>query len=155
MKAEGIAFATAMFGLALATIFYGVRWLDAAEVAQQFRPIYLFLLNKWYFDELYHAIFIAPVLFFARRAAQCDKQLIDRFLDLLAWGTRRLSIVDDMIDRYLVDGVVNWTARRTFGLGLSLRSAETGQLRQYVVFIVVGTVALAVVISFWSSNFTG
>jgi len=50
---------------------------------------------------------------------------------------------------------VNWTARRTFGLGLSLRTAETGQLRQYVVFIVVGTVALAVLVSFWSSSFTG
>jgi NADH-quinone oxidoreductase subunit L len=155
MKAEGVAFLTAMFGLGLATIFYGVRWLDAAEVAQQFRPLYLFLLNKWYFDELYHAIFVAPVMFISRRVSQCDKELIDRFLDGLAAWTRRLSVVDDMIDRYLVDGLVNWTARRTFGLGLSLRTAETGQLRQYVVFIVVGTVALAVLVSFWSSSFTG
>jgi NADH-quinone oxidoreductase subunit L len=153
--AEGVAFLTAMFGLGLATIFYGWRWLDASEVAQQFRPLYLFLLNKWYFDELYHAIFVAPVMFISRRVSQCDKDLIDRFLDGLAAGTRRLSLADDLIDRYLVDGLVNWTARRTFGLGLSLRSAETGQLRQYVVFIVVGTVLLAVLVSFWSSSFTG
>ncbi len=64
-------------------------------------------------------------------------------------------MTDDLIDRYLVDGLVNWTARSTFGLGLSLRGAETGKLRQYVVFIVVGTVALAVLVSFWSSSFTG
>ena len=84
MKAEGIAFITAMAGLLLATILYGWRWLDAAEVAQQFRPLYLFLLNKWYFDELYQAIFVAPVMFIARRVSQCDKELLDRFLDGLA-----------------------------------------------------------------------
>jgi NADH-quinone oxidoreductase subunit L len=155
MWAEGIAFVTAMLGLLLATVLYGWRLAEPAEVAQQFRPLYLFLLNKWYFDELYHAIFVAPVMFIARRVSQCDKELIDRFLDGLAAGTRRLSLADDMIDRYLIDGLVNWTARRTFGLGLSLRTAETGQLRQYVVFIVVGTVALAVLVSFWSSSFTG
>ena len=32
-------------------------------------------------------------------------------------------------------------------LGLSLRAAETGKLRQYVMFIVVGTVALFMLIS--------
>jgi NADH-quinone oxidoreductase subunit L len=31
-----------------------------AALATTFRPIYLFLLNKWYFDELYDAIFVKP-----------------------------------------------------------------------------------------------
>ncbi len=89
--AELTAFFTAMTGLLLATVLYAWRWLDAAEVAQQFRPLYLFLLNKWYFDELYQAIFVEPVMFISRRVAQCDKELIDRFLDGLAAWTRRLS----------------------------------------------------------------
>ena len=79
MKAEGIAFFTAMAGLLLATVFYGWRWLDAAEVAQQFRPLYLFLLNKWYFDELYQAIFVAPVMFISRRVSPV-RQGTDRSL---------------------------------------------------------------------------
>jgi NADH:ubiquinone oxidoreductase subunit 5 (subunit L)/multisubunit Na+/H+ antiporter MnhA subunit len=129
--------------------------LDAGEVAQQFRPLYLFLLHKWYFDELYQAIFVEPLMFISRRVAQIDKDVIDRFLDALARGVRKVSLADDLIDRYLVDGLVNWTARSTFGLGLTLRTVETGKLRQYIVFIVVGTVALAVLVSFWSSSFTG
>jgi NADH-quinone oxidoreductase subunit L len=153
--AELTAFCTAMIGLLVATLFYCWHKLDAAEVAHQFRPLYLFLLHKWYFDELYHAIFVEPVMFISRRVAQFDKEVIDRFLDLLARGVRKLALTDDLVDRYLVDGLVNWTARSTFGLGLNLRRAETGKLRQYVVFIVVGTVALAVLISFWSSSFTG
>ena len=35
-------------------------------------------------------------------------------------------------------------ADRTWDLGLSLRSMQTGRLRQYVMFIVVGTIVLFV-----------
>jgi NADH-quinone oxidoreductase subunit L len=31
-----------------------------AKVASSFRPVYLFLLNKWYFDELYDFLFVRP-----------------------------------------------------------------------------------------------
>lgn len=31
-----------------------------ARLARAFQPLYLFLLNKWYFDELYDAIFVRP-----------------------------------------------------------------------------------------------
>ncbi len=33
-----------------------------AATARAFRPIYLFLLNKWYFDELYDWIFVRPAM---------------------------------------------------------------------------------------------
>jgi len=29
-------------------------------LAENQRPLYLFLLNKWYFDEIYDAIFVTP-----------------------------------------------------------------------------------------------
>ena len=32
------------------------------RLAQQFRLLYLFLLNKWYFDELYDRLFVRPAL---------------------------------------------------------------------------------------------
>src|SRR3546814_2185003 len=31
-----------------------------AKAAQALRPLYLFSLNKWYFDELYDRIFVRP-----------------------------------------------------------------------------------------------
>ena len=79
----------------------------------------------------------------------CDKKLIDWFIDHLAIWTRKLSQVDDLIDRYLVDGLVNLVARRTYAVGSALRGVQTGLLRRYVMFIVVGTVALFVLISFY------
>ncbi len=154
-SAELVAFGTALAGFLLATVMYCWRLWDPNEVAHQFGAIYRFLRNKWYFDELYEALFVQPTLFLSRRVAQFDKSVIDRFIDFLAYLVRRLSVLDDVIDRYLVDGAVNWTARQTHALGLNLRSVETGKLRQYVMFIVVGTVALFMLITFWSSSYSG
>ncbi len=45
--------------------------------------IYQFLWNKWYFDELYEALFVQPVMFVSRRVAEFDRTVIDRFIDWL------------------------------------------------------------------------
>lgn len=144
-----VAFTTALTGFLVAVIFYGVRWLDPREVVAQFRPVYQFLIHKWYFDELYHALFVAPALFIARRIADFDKKVIDRFIDGCARWTRLLSQLDDLFDRYIVDALVNWFARWTYSVGSAMRTAQTGNVRQYVMFIVIGTVALFVLISFF------
>ena len=36
------------------------------ELARQHEPLYKFLLNKWYFDELYDIIFVRPVKWLGR-----------------------------------------------------------------------------------------
>ena len=144
-----VAFGTAMSGILLAILFYGTHVLSPSEVARQFHPIYQFLRHKWYFDELYDAVFVQPTLFIARRVAEFDKKVIDRFIDGTAKATRVVSLIDDLIDRYIVDGLINWCARRTFDLGITLRKVQTGNLRQYVMFIVIGTVTLFVLVSYF------
>ena len=53
-------------GFALSYLFYiAVPTLPAAT-AKAFRPLYLFLLNKWYFDELYDFIFVRPAFAIGR-----------------------------------------------------------------------------------------
>ncbi|MDZ4820529.1 MAG: NADH-quinone oxidoreductase subunit L [Planctomycetota bacterium] len=154
--ATWIAFGTALSGLLVAVLFYGIRKVDPAEVQQTFRPIYRFLVNKWHFDELYRAIFIHPLLFLSRRVADIDRSVIDPFINRCAWGVRKLAVLDDAIDRLGVDAAVNVTARGIRALGNSLRVVQTGQLRQYVTFIVIGTVALFVLASFvWSYSWAG
>jgi NADH-quinone oxidoreductase subunit L len=150
-RATLVASLTALAGFLLATVFYAWRLLSAADVRQQFSPIYKFLVNKWYFDELYQAIFVKPVMMKAQLFANFDKRVIDRFIDGCAAVTKRISVIDDMIDRYLVDGLVNLTAHWTFSVGRSLREVQTGKLRQYVLFIVVGTVILTVFLQ-WRAN---
>jgi NADH-quinone oxidoreductase subunit L len=144
-----IAISTALSGFLLAVVFYGLRILDPREVAQQFQAVYRFLWNKWYFDELYNTVFVQPTLFVSRRVAEFDRKVIDGVIDNLARGAVGLAHVDDWIDRTFVDGFVNRFADWTFGTALWFRGLETGRLRQYVMFIVVGTVALFIVITLY------
>ncbi len=50
----------AVGGIALAWLMYIRRPDLPARLAQRFRPVYLFLLNKWYFDEFYDWAFVRP-----------------------------------------------------------------------------------------------
>ena len=145
-----IAFFAALTGFILATLFYGLRVFDAEKVRRIFAPVYAFLRAKWYFDELYAWLFIRPVLAISIAAAWIDRHLIDGLADGLAGLVRVGAVLDDFIDRYFVDGAVNLLAALTFGLGLRLRVLQSGRLRQYVMLIVVGTVALFILIStYW------
>ncbi len=48
-----LAFCTAVGGIALALAMYVFGRLNPGDVSRQFAPIYRFLRNKWWFDELY------------------------------------------------------------------------------------------------------
>jgi NADH-quinone oxidoreductase subunit L len=144
-----IAFTAALIGFVFATMFYGLRKWDPKEARQTFGRLYDFVRNKWWFDELYDAVFVRPVLKISTWVAALDRKGIDWVADNLAHGTRALSRLDDWIDRLFVDGAIDWIARWTYRVGLWLRTLQTGQLRQYVMLIVVGTVALFVLMSLY------
>ncbi|MCE9630632.1 MAG: NADH-quinone oxidoreductase subunit L [Planctomycetia bacterium] len=141
------AFATALGGVLLAATMYLWRVISPAAIATIFRPVYTFLANRWYFDELYRAMFVRPAHGLAAVASGIDQGLIDPFINGLAWVTRQVAGIDAWIDRTLVDGLVNATASATWAAGLELKKLQTGSLRQYVMFIAAGTVALFVLAS--------
>jgi NADH-quinone oxidoreductase subunit L len=84
-----------LLGLLGAYIFY-IRSPDApGRLAATYRPIYLFLLNKWYFDELYNLLFVKPAFalgrFFWHRG---DEKTINRLgPDGAAWVVERSARV--------------------------------------------------------------
>ena len=53
-------FIAMVLGLIVAYWFYIVNPAMPKRLAENQRPLYLFLLNKWYFDEIYDAIFVNP-----------------------------------------------------------------------------------------------
>lgn len=146
---------TALAGLGLATVMYGLGYLNPSEVRRQFEPVYQFLLHKWWFDELYEVLFIRPTHWLGGLAAVLDRRWIDGFIDGLARWTRRFAVAwDRLADQTIVDGLVNLLARGTYATGLWFRVFQTGRLRQYVMFIVIGAIAVFVLISFfWSPTF--
>ncbi|SCZ63543.1 NADH dehydrogenase subunit L [Epibacterium ulvae] len=74
-------------GLLMALWFYIWNPSLPKRAATTFEPLYQFLLNKWYFDELYNAIFIKPALALGRFLwKRGDGGTIDGFLNGLAMG---------------------------------------------------------------------
>jgi NADH-quinone oxidoreductase subunit L len=127
-------------GIAGATIIYLGQALDPAELQATFRPLHALLWNKWFFDELYWVVFVRPALFIAAHIAWFDRNVIDTLLNGLAALTRGSArAVELILDQRVVDGSVNAFANWTWDFGLLLRKLQTGSLRQYVLFIVMGT----------------
>lgn len=80
-------FLAMLLGLGAAYQMYIRRPDWPAKLAANQRPLYLFLLNKWYFDEIYEVLFVRPARFLGgflwRRG---DGNVIDGALNGLAMG---------------------------------------------------------------------
>ena len=87
------------------------------RLATKFRGIYLFLLNKWYFDELYDAIFVQPLIRLAR----------------VFWQTG---------DATLIDGVPNGLAELAVDGSRQAVKIQTGSLAVYAFVMLIGVVVL-------------
>ena len=80
-------FVAMVLGFLLAFQFYILRADLPGKLARQQAPLYQFLLNKWYFDELYDAVFVRPAKwlggFLWRRG---DGNVIDGSINGIAMG---------------------------------------------------------------------
>ena len=147
MWASGMA----LVGFVLATAFYGVRSLDPNDPRQAFSPLYNLFYHKWWFDELYQFIFIKPVMQVSNWVAACDKNGIDWVADNLAWVVTVIARIDSWIDRILIDRVIDLVAGGTYTVGIWLKRVQTGNIRQYIMLLALGMVALFVAINMYQS----
>jgi NADH-quinone oxidoreductase subunit L len=120
-------FVAMLLGLGLAFQFYIRKPHLPAQLAQNQRPLYLFLLNKWYFDELYDIVFVRPA------------QAIGRFL----WRRGDGAVIDGALNG-LAMGVVPFFTR------LAAR-AQSGYVFTYAFAMVLGIAALLT----WMTLFGG
>jgi NADH-quinone oxidoreductase subunit L len=110
--------AVGLIGIALAYVMYIRRPELPGMFATRFRTLYLFLLNKWYFDEIYDAVFVRPALFIGRGL----------------WRTGDGRIIDGLGP----DGIAS--AARLFARRASL--LETGYVYHYAFAMVIGVVVI-------------
>jgi NADH-quinone oxidoreductase subunit L len=108
----------AILGIATAYVFYMFRPDLPALVAARLRPLYLFLLNKWYFDELYDLLFVRPAFW------------VGRFLWKQGDGA--------MIDGLGPDGI----SAQTIAMAVRAGRLQTGYLYHYAFAILIGVVIM-------------
>jgi NADH:ubiquinone oxidoreductase subunit 5 (subunit L)/multisubunit Na+/H+ antiporter MnhA subunit len=155
--AGGFALLVAVVGTVIAYFFYGAGKykLNPGEVQARFSGLHAFLAEKWQFDTLYDVMFVRPVHVVASWAAAIDKYVFDGFLHTCARGAVQISHWDRLFDEAIIDGLVNWFGNTTHSTGYTFRRLQTGRLRQYVMFIVVGVVIVGGFGLFWLLRLQG
>jgi NADH-quinone oxidoreductase subunit L len=140
-----------MLAIVFASVVYWkpVQRLDPAETKEQLPRLHAFLMNKWYFDELYSAILVRPALVVAHAARWFDATVIDGLVNGLGRIGVLLSRYNGLIDARIVDGLVNVIASACIGIGGRLRAVQTGSLRSYVLFLALAAVAIFVVLTYF------
>jgi NADH-quinone oxidoreductase subunit L len=105
-------------GFVVAWEFYIRRPELPAELARQHEPLYQFLLNKWYFDEIYDALIVRPTLWLGR--------ILWKYGD--GW----------VIDGWGPDGV----SARVLDVTRGAVRLQTGYLYHYAFAMLIGVAAL-------------
>jgi NADH-quinone oxidoreductase subunit L len=110
--------AVGLVGIAIAYLFYMAAPTLPRRVASSARGLYRFLLNKWYFDELYERLFVAPA----------------KALGYGLWKTG---------DGALIDGVgPDGIAEKTLLLARRAGRLQTGYVYHYAFSMLIGVAAL-------------
>ena len=104
-------------GIALAYLFYMLLPSIPGFIASTFRPIYTFLLNKWYFDELYDFIFVRPA-----KAIGC-----------IFWR---------VVDAVMIDGGPNGSAWLSMRVAGGLSRLQNGLVYSYALVMLLGMMGL-------------
>jgi NADH-quinone oxidoreductase subunit L len=121
-----ISLAVALLGILLAYVMYCKKWISAEKIGHVFKPIYIVLSKKYWFDELYEGVIVKQFLYNG----------VFRFLAAFDSG--------------VVDGAINTAAGATAGAACELRKLQTGQTQLYAVTIGIGVIAIAVCVFLFS-----
>ena len=108
-------------GLGILAAFSTYYWkkISADAIAERLKPVHQFLLNRWYFDELYEWLFVG--------------------------GTKGLAGILRWFDNTVIDGVVNGAGRWTLALTRGTRETwEEGRAGAVVYMVVIGVLSLYV-----------
>jgi NADH-quinone oxidoreductase subunit L len=103
-------------GIGVAALFYIFVPDLPGKLSAQFSAPYKFLLNKWYFDEIYDALLVKPTLRFAR----------------FAWHVG---------DETVIDGVPSGLATLTSDASAQTVKMQTGSIALYAFIMLIGLLA--------------
>src|SRR5262249_19617683 len=110
----------ALTGLLLAYLFYVAKPELPDTLAARAHALYSIIANKYYVDELYDAVIVWPIVRTSRE-----------FL----WK---------VIDAGVIDGTVNGVGQLVRGSGKVLRHMQSGYVRTYAGWILLGGVVIVV-----------
>ncbi|MDF1556386.1 MAG: proton-conducting transporter membrane subunit, partial [Deferrisomatales bacterium] len=106
-----------LLGILMAYFLYMLKPEIPKGIATRFKAFYELLLNKYYVDEIYQAVFVDTCLMFA-------------------------TFCHAIWDVVVIDGIVNGAGFVAKAVGGGLRQVQTGKLQGYALTILFGVVVL-------------
>jgi len=141
--------AIAFAGIALAWSFYKTHPEIPKRLAGSMAGLHRVLLNKYYVDELYGKVFVRGVALGGGKALHAmDRYVVDGGdgelrpglgVNGVAWATRQVVAgSSNVFDRFVVDGLVNFTAAVFDNFSYVFRSVQNGLVQSYALAMLIG-----------------
>ena len=122
-----LSLAVSLAGIGLAFLLYQWKPGMADDLQTRFRGLHRLILNKYYVDELYRMAVVRPLVYASR-------EVLWKAMDMTA-----------------IDGAIQRGARQTSRFGDSLRRLQSGNVRSYAGWVMLGAMLLIGFLVGWVS----
>ncbi|MCZ2111681.1 MAG: NADH-quinone oxidoreductase subunit L [Dehalococcoidia bacterium] len=112
----------AVLGIGAAYAIYIKEWVTSKSIREGFAPLTIVFENKYFMDKLYEDLFVRTIL---------------------QKGWNRLLELNDV---YVIDGIVNGSARLAREVSSRGRAIQTGQLQSYGLGLAAGVIIIVVAV---------
>ncbi len=116
-------------GIALSYYMYVVNTKVPERIAASLGGIYTLVYNKYFVDELYDATVVNPLI------------------------TGSTAVLWHGMDQGVIDGIVNGVGTESKSIGGVLKRLQSGNIRSYATWVVLGAVALLIVMGVTAMGF--
>ena len=117
--------AVVLVGFYAAWILYCKHPGSAAALAKKFKPLYSLLDHKYWVDEIYGKLIVAPLL------------MISRF------------VLNGLVDNGIIQGTVSGLVGTARGGGWIVRRVQSGNIRSYAGWLALGAACLIVIVLYY------
>ena len=108
--------------------------------------LFVHMNRKWYFDELYDAVFVRPTKRLAAWIYEfIDRTVIDGILHTVGRTTMRYAELNRLFDRVVVNGAADRVGDSVKAFGQNFRQIQTGQVQNYLFLALVNALVLVIV----------
>lgn len=94
--------------------------------------LYKLSYRQGYFDEIYQAGIVNPVMKLSHAVKTMDRVLIDGIVNGVGSLGRAAATFANWVDHHMVDGLVRLVGKTAYGLGNVLRHSQTGRVQYYL-----------------------
>jgi NADH-quinone oxidoreductase subunit L len=128
----------ALAGLFFGWVFYEARPEMPDRLAVRVGGLYRVIVNKYFVDELYGKVLLAPYYALCRASAWFDAWVVDGVVNAAGYVTLGTSYTSSGFDTYVVDGLVNLAGYIVRGFSWVFRKIQTGIVQSYATAMVLG-----------------